>query len=337
MLSRLVSPEKIIMPILWFGVGFDQQVHGAREFAGSDNSPQHQGVRKMAAVPVCQLPQLPRRSTDGHKGTYGTVQVIAGSRGMAGAAVLVGRGALHSGAGLVRVACPCCIQDVVSAGYPSYTTFGIRQHADGTLGDGAAVELVEYAKTADVIAFGPGLGQASGVAAFVRAVVEGLPNTPIVLDADGLNAISPYKDGFPKRSAPMVLTPHPGEFARLLGCSVPDVLAGRESLAVDFAARSGVVLLLKGSGTLVTDGERIYRNTTGNPGMATGGSGDVLTGVIAALMGQGLSAFDAAALGAWVHGRAGDIAAAKLGQIALTSADLADHLSFAFKEIEAGW
>jgi NAD(P)H-hydrate epimerase len=199
------------------------------------------------------------------------------------------------------------------------------------------VELVEYAKAADVIALGPGLGQGPKVSAFVRAVVDHLPNTPIVIDADGLNAIAPYGDGFAKRSAPLVLTPHPGEFARLLGCSVQDVLANRESLAVDFARRTGVVLLLKGSGTLVTELQKLYRNTTGNPGMATGGSGDVLTGVIAALIGQGLAAFDAAVLGAWVHGRAGDIAVGKLGQIGLTAADLADYLPVAFREIEAGW
>jgi ADP-dependent NAD(P)H-hydrate dehydratase len=325
------------MPILWFTTSFDQQVHKERVTVHSYKLTQRGVAPKMDIEPVCEVPRLPRRSPEGHKGTYGTVQVIAGSRGMAGAAVLVGRGALHSGAGLVRVATPACIQDVVSAGHPCYTTFGIRQHADGSFGDGAAVELVEYAKAADVIALGPGLGQGPKVSAFVRAVVDHLPNTPIVIDADGLNAIAPYGDGFAKRSAPLVLTPHPGEFARLLGCSVQDVLANRESLAVDFARRTGVVLLLKGSGTLVTETQKLYRNTTGNPGMATGGSGDVLTGVIAALIGQGLAAFDAAVLGAWVHGRAGDIAVGKLGQVGLTSADLSDYLPVAFREIEAGW
>ncbi len=325
------------MPILWFTTTFGQNTQHVHVAEHSYNLPQTGVEPKMTNVPVCEVPRLPRRSPQGHKGTYGTVQVIAGSRGMAGAAVLVGRGALHSGAGLVRVACPACIQDVVSSGSPCYTTFGIRQHADGTFGDGAAVEMVEYSKPADVIAMGPGLGQGPSVAAFVRAIVEEQSNIPIVLDADGLNAIAPYGNGFPKRNAPLVLTPHPGEFARLLGCSIQDVLTNRESLAVDFAQRTGVVLLLKGSGTLVVDSQRIYRNTTGNPGMATGGSGDVLTGVIAALIGQGLEVFDAAVLGAWVHGRAGDLAASKLGQVGLTSADLADYLAGAFREIEATW
>ncbi|HEV3436611.1 MAG TPA: NAD(P)H-hydrate dehydratase [Gemmata sp.] len=291
----------------------------------------------MDVIPVCEVPRLPRRTPQGHKGTYGTVLVIAGSRGMTGAAVLVGRGALHSGAGLVRVACPACVQDVVSAGHPCYTTFGIRQHTDGSFGEGAAEELLEFAQAADVVAIGPGLGQGASVAGFVLALLTELPSVPIVLDADGLNAISPFGSGFPKRSAPLVMTPHPGEFARLLGRSVQDVLTERESLAVDFARRAGVVLLLKGSGTLVTDSQKLYRNTTGNPGMATGGSGDVLTGVIAALIGQGLAAFDAAVLGAWVHGRAGDIAATKLGQVGLTAADLADYLPAAFREIESSW
>jgi NAD(P)H-hydrate epimerase len=254
---------------------------------------------------------------------------------MSGAAVLVGRGALHSGAGLVRVACPDNVQDVVAAGHPSYTTFGIRLHTDGSFGDGATDELVEFAKGAEVVAIGPGLGQGQSTSTFVRSVVERLAAVPIVLDADGLNAVAPWADGFPQRRAPLVLTPHPGEFARLTGLTVHEVLTNREEHAVTFARKTGAIVLLKGSGTLVTDSNRLYRNTTGNPGMATGGSGDVLTGVIAALVAQGLTAFDAAVLGAWVHGRAGDLAAKKMGQVGLTSADLADHLPFAFKELES--
>ncbi len=291
----------------------------------------------MEVIPVCEVPRLPRRAFDSHKGTFGTVQVVAGSRGMAGAAVLVGRAALRAGAGLVRVACPATVQDVVSAGNPCYTTAGIRQHADGSFGDGAAEELVELARAADVVAVGPGLGQVEGVAAFVRSVVGGLPEIPVVLDADGLNAVAPFREGFPGRAEPLILTPHPGEFARLLGVPVQEVIEKREFLAVGFAAKAGVVLLLKGANTLVTDGKRLYRNTTGNPGMATGGSGDVLTGVIAALVGQGLGAFDAAALGAWVHGQAGDIAATHLGQTALIATDIIEHLPAAFRELEADW
>jgi NAD(P)H-hydrate epimerase len=284
---------------------------------------------------ICELPRLPRRSPDGHKGTYGTVLVVAGSRGMSGAAVLVGRSALRSGAGLVRVACPASIQDVVAAGHPSYTTFGIRLHTDGSFGDGAAEELVELARSADALALGPGLGQGPTVSGLVRTLLEDLPAVPIVLDADGLNAIAPVKSDFPKRQAALVMTPHPGEFARLTGRTIAQVQAERELLAVEFARRTAAVVLLKGMGTLVTDGQRLYRNSTGNPGMATGGSGDVLTGLIAALIGQKLAAFEAAVLGAWIHGRAGDLAAGRLGQVGLTSADIVESLPFAFREIEA--
>jgi NAD(P)H-hydrate epimerase len=289
----------------------------------------------MGVVPVCELPRLPRRVGDGHKGTFGTVLVVAGSRGMAGAAVLAGRAALRAGAGLVRVACPVEVRDVVAAGYPCYTTVGIRRHADGTFGDGAAEELLELARQSDAVAVGPGLGP--HVEGLVTVLLAGLRETPVVLDADGLNAVAPFREPFPDRTAPLVMTPHPGEFARLLGTTAAEVQADRAKLATEFAARFGVVLLLKGAGTVVTEGTRLYRNTTGNPGMATGGSGDVLTGVISALVGMGLAGFDAAVLGAWVHGRAGDHAAARLGQTALTAADLLDSLPVAFRELEMVW
>ena len=290
-----------------------------------------------AVTPVNELPCLPRRAADGHKGTYGKVLVVAGSRGMAGAAVLAGRGALRGGAGLVQVACPACAQPVVAAGHPCYMTVPLRQHADGSFGEGVNEEVVELGRAANAVAVGPGLGQAADVESLVRAVVRELPRTPVVVDADGLNVLAPFPEDFRTRPAPLVLTPHPGEFARLAGVPTHDVATHREELAARFAARAGVVLLLKGAQTIVTDGRRLYRNSTGNPGMATGGSGDVLTGVVAALLAQGLAPFDAAVLAAWVHGRAGDLAAAALGQTGLTAADLPDVLPAAFRELEARW
>jgi len=290
-----------------------------------------------AATPVHELPRLPRRAPDGHKGTYGQVLVVAGSRGMAGAAVLAGRGALRAGAGLVRVACPAEVQPTVAAGHPCYTTVPLRQHADGTLGAGVAAELIELGRGANAVAIGPGLGQSDDAAALVKAVLRELPRTPTVVDADGLNALAPLGDEFRDRPMPLVLTPHPGEFARLAGVATHDAVARREELAVGLAWKTGAVVLVKGAGTVVTDGRRVYRNTTGNPGMATGGSGDVLTGVVGALLARGLAPFDAAVLGAWVHGRAGDRAAADLGQTALTAADLPEYLSAAFRELEARW
>lgn len=286
-------------------------------------------------TPIHILPRLCRRIAEGHKGSYGKVLIVAGSRGMTGAAILCGRGALRAGAGLVRVACPMSVQSVVAAGCPCYTTLGIRQHTDGAFGDGAAADIVEWGEDADVVAIGPGLGHTPDTTALIREVILELPQTPIVIDADGLNSLAPFTDEFKARAVPLILTPHPGEFSRLSGGPVADILAHREARAVEFAARFGVVLLLKGAGTLVTDGKHLYRNSTGNPGMATGGSGDVLTGVIAALIGQQLSPFDAAVLGAWVHGRAGDLAALDLGQTGLTAADLPERLPHVFRELEA--
>lgn len=286
-------------------------------------------------TPVNELPKWPRRAVDGHKGTYGKVLVVAGSRGMTGAAVLCGRSALRAGAGLVQVACPACVQMVVAAGHPGYTTFGIRQHADGAFSEGAADDVAEWGRAANVLAIGPGLGHTPDVAALVRDVIRKLPRMPIVVDADGLNVLAPLTDEFKHRPCPLILTPHPGEFCRLTGLPIPEVQIHRETVAVEFAARFGVVLLLKGVGTIVTDGRRIYRNSTGNPGMATGGAGDVLTGTIAAILGQTHSPFEAAVLGAWVHGRAGDLAASALGQTGLIAADLPDHLPAAFRELES--
>ena len=256
---------------------------------------------------VLDVPRLPPRRGDSHKGDYGRVLVVAGSRGFCGAAVLCGRGALRGGAGLVTVACPRDVQDVVAAGDPCYMTFATT---------GRASDLPK----ADVVAVGPGLGLPAGE--FVRDLLAHFAG-PVVIDADALAALTP---GSFARSVPAVLTPHPGEFARLVGRPVAGVQADREGSAVAFARAEGVVLLLKGSGTVVTDGVRVYTNTTGNPGMATGGCGDVLTGLIAALLGQGLPPFEAAALGAWAHGRAGDLAAVRVGEVSLTAVDLLDHL-----------
>ncbi|MFO0804567.1 MAG: NAD(P)H-hydrate dehydratase [Gemmataceae bacterium] len=180
----------------------------------------------------------------------------------------------------------------------------------------------------------PGFGFGNDVRHFVRRVLEDSSNRPAVVDADGLNVLAPFTAEFKTRAKPLILTPHPGEFARLTGCSADDVRTRREELAVAFASNNGVVLLLKGAGTLVTDGARLYRNSTGNPGMATGGSGDVLTGAIAALLAQGFAPFDAAVLGAWVHGRAGDFASAALGATGLTAADIVEHLPAAFRDRE---
>ena len=265
---------------------------------------------------ITRLPTLPFRRADSYKSDYGRVLIVAGSRGFAGAAILCGRAALRGGAGLVTVACPHDVQDIVANGHPCYMTTTLTDWCTDL-------------PTADVAAVGPGLGRAPAVVGMLREWLDGFAG-PLVLDADGLAAVVPDQIA---RTIPAVLTPHPGEFAALLGTSVAEVQANRESLAVAYAAREGVVLLLKGAGTVVTDGRRIYRNTTGNPGMATGGSGDVLTGLIAALLGQGLAPFEAAILGAWVHGKSGDLAAERFGEVSLIASDLVEFLPAAFRSI----
>lgn len=268
------------------------------------------------------VPTIPVRDSDSHKGTYGRVLVIAGSRGMSGAAILTGSAALRSGAGLVTVACPEVVQDIVAMGNACYTTFGISELAS----------LVELAAKCNVLAIGPGLGLAPETATMVRTILDAFPAKPIVLDADGLMNLLPLPESIRTRDTPIVMTPHPGEFARLTGRSTSEITANREELAVEFATRHRVVLLLKGHHTIVTDGTQLTTNDTGNPGMATGGTGDVLTGVIAAFIGQGFSPFDAAVLGAHVHGRAGDLAAETLGMVSLIASDLLDHLPKAIRE-----
>jgi NAD(P)H-hydrate epimerase len=281
---------------------------------------------------VTALPALSPRPADGHKGTFGHVLVVAGSRGMSGAAVLCGSGALRGGAGLVTVGTPEPAQPVVAAGNPCYLTLPLPADDHGQLAPAAETALLAAAAQCDVLACGPGLGQGAGTARAVNALLTGVPK-PAVLDADGLNVIAHGQTDVLRRPAPLVITPHPGEFARLIGSTAALVLKDREALAVRFAAAHGLVLVLKGHVTLVTDGRRLYRNTTGNPGMATGGSGDVLTGLAAALLGQGLPAFGAAQLAVYLHGLAGDLARDELGEVSLIATDLLTHLPHAFRAV----
>lgn len=279
---------------------------------------------------ISQLPPLPQRPPDSHKGSYGRVLVVAGSRGMSGAAVLAGSAALRGGAGLVEVACPAEVQPVVATGNPCYLTTPLPQTPDGRLDpDGVAI-LRQRAALADVVAIGPGLGIGEGVCRVVENFVCEFEK-PVVLDADGLNALATLKPR-PNRPTPwpLILTPHPGEFGRLVGRTTSEIQSAREQTALTFPPGSHVVLVLKGHNTIVTDGQRLYVNDTGNAGMATGGTGDVLTGLIAALLGQGLAPFEAAQLGVYLHGLAGDIARDHKSEYALIATDVLDHLPAAF-------
>jgi len=282
---------------------------------------------------VTTLPKLPPRSLAGHKGDFGRVLVIAGSRGMSGAAVLCGSAALRGGAGLVKVATPADVLPIVAAGNPCYTTTALVEDAEGRIVANALAMLLDLTEQHDVIAVGPGLGRSRELSILIADLVF-LCKKPMVLDADGLNAFIGQIDKLQATAGPRIVTPHPGEFARLIQSDTKSVQAQRQVLAVDFARKHGCVVVLKGQATLVADGQRVYVNSTGNPGMATGGTGDVLTGVIAALLGQRLAPFEAAQLGVHLHGLAGDLARDAIGEVSLIATDLLDFLPAALRQAQ---
>lgn len=279
---------------------------------------------------IKKIPKLKPRKADAHKGDFGKVCIVAGSFGMSGAAALAGRAALRSGAGLVRVAVPRSILPIVASIEPSFTTIPLEEDATGRISAKAAGTILDAVAENDVLAIGPGIGVSSAI----RSIIEELlkqENLRLVIDADGLNNLSMLKGWPEKRKADVILTPHPGEMNRLwTGLFREELPSNREKLAVRFAQDTGTTVVLKGAGTVVTDSQKVYVNATGNPGMATAGSGDVLTGVITALIGQGLSNLDAAVLGVYIHGLAGDIAAQKMGQVSLIATDIIEALDEAF-------
>jgi NAD(P)H-hydrate epimerase len=248
---------------------------------------------------------------------------------MSGAAVLCGSAALRGGAGLVFLAVPADILSIAATANPCYLTVSLPADEHGRLSSAALPGLLEQAKASTVTVMGPGLGRSAELEGLVREVLA-QTNGPMVLDADALNAVAGHLDWLRSHKGPLVLTPHPGEMGRLLGCATSVVQDGRLQLAVRFARDVGVTLVLKGQGTLVTDGQRVYRNTTGNPGMATGGTGDVLAGLIGALIAQGLETFAAAQLGCYLHGLAGDLARDEVGETSLIASDVLNALSRAF-------
>jgi NAD(P)H-hydrate epimerase len=274
-----------------------------------------------------QLPRLPPRQPEAHKGDFGSVLVVGGSRGMAGAAALAGMAALRGGAGLVRLAVSEAILDTVAGIEPSYMTVPLPADAEGRIASAAFDRIVQAAEKATVLACGPGLGRSFDLDQLVLRLYQEIQK-PMVVDADALNVLAAEPETLTEAGGPRVLTPHPGEFARLVGRKLE--APARAEAAVQLAARSNIVVVLKGHHTLVTDGRRQALNTTGNPGMATGGSGDVLTGLVAALIAQHLEPFDAARLGVYLHGLAGDLAAEQMGQVSLAARDLIDYLPKAF-------
>lgn len=282
-------------------------------------------------MPRRPLPRLAPRAAGSHKGDFGRALLIGGSRGMAGAIALAGMACLRSGAGLVRLAVPDCCLETVARFEPSYMTLALPCDEHGRIADGAAPMLLPLVEQSTCLACGPGIGRSPELTYLVRELHR-QAKQPLVIDADGLNALADAPAGLKDAAGPRVLTPHPVEFARLSGIAAASRSEQMEA-ARALAAEHQVVILLKGQRTLITDGSREAINSTGNPGMATGGTGDVLTGIITALVCQGLSAFDAAVLGAHVHGLAGDLAAKELGQVSMIARDLIQFLPQAFKSV----
>jgi NAD(P)H-hydrate epimerase len=276
----------------------------------------------------------PRRSRCGHKGDYGTVFGIGGSRGMAGSVALAGRAALLTGAGLVRLAVPDPILETVAGYSPEPTTIPCPADHAGRFALAALKPLLQHAADCTALFFGPGLGRSDDLDQLVVQFLR-QNSKPVVVDADGLNALSAAGVDslhFP-HVQPIILTPHAGEFARLRHEPTPpeECLKDRKAAAQDFARRYDVLLVLKGHETIITDGEQLTLNSTGNPGMATGGSGDVLTGMIAALIAQNFSPlFDAVRLAVHLHGLAGDFAAEQLGEESVTATAILDAIPKAF-------
>lgn len=288
-------------------------------------------------MPPANLPRLPRRSRETSKRDYGRVVIVGGAAGMAGAPALSAMAALKSGAGLVEAVVPEHVAAITAGFDPCVMTHGLPGRIDGTFALSALDEIEACTRRADAVAVGPGLGRSDAVVAIVSHLWTHL-RQPAVFDADALWVLAHLdRETLVAHAGPRVLTPHAGEMLRLIGGDPSSPLAAdRAMLEREAAALAGAieaVVVLKGPATLVVDRTRREHNDTGNPGMATAGTGDVLTGVIAALVAQGLAPFEAARLGAWVHGRAGDLAAESLGEISMTARDLLDRLHAAFRDV----
>ena len=262
---------------------------------------------------------LPDRDREGHKGTFGKILLLCGSKGYTGAAYLASMGALRCGAGLVFLGVPDSIYMIEAVKLNEPVVFPLSDEG-GMYHPSARDEIRSRLKDMDAVLIGCGMGQGSGPLAVLETILEEAA-CPVVLDADGINLLQGHMDLLRGRMYPTILTPHWGEFRRI--CATEE---DRISSAVALARQSGAIVLLKGHETIITDGVTVYRNPTGNPGMATGGSGDVLAGMITAFLGQGVIPLEAAACGAWLHGAAGDICAHELGEYAMLPSDMLNVL-----------
>lgn len=291
----------------------------------------HQTTETTAEIARSLLPDRPEA---GHKGTFGHVFILAGSRGFTGAAKLASWAAGRSGVGLVTVGIPEPLADPVAASLLEAMSLSLPATKAGSFGFRGVELAIEFASTKQAVVLGPGISQEPGTQRFVQTFVPQCA-TPLLIDADGLNCLSRRPTVIDQASAPLVLTPHPGEMARLCSRTTGDIQADRTGAALEFASRYGCVVILKGKNTVIASGDgRCYINPTGNPGLATGGTGDVLAGLAGGLMAQGLAGFDAAALAAYVHGRAADLVAEKRTSRGMLARDVVEAIPLVWRELE---
>ncbi len=276
------------------------------------------------------IEKIPSRKEDSHKGSYGKVLVLAGSRGMTGASYLTAQGALLSGSGLVTCGVPLSLNVIMETKLTEVMTLPLSETPTASLALAAKDEILKYCEKCDVVAIGPGLGKEEDTIKLVKELVLEI-DKPVVLDADGINAIK--GDVLTKREGRTVITPHLGEMANLIGKDVPAVRSNREYIVKSVAESTGAIVCLKGHKTLVADPEgNVYENQTGNSGMATGGTGDVLTGMITSFIGQGVSDYSAVISAVYLHGLAGDIALDKKGPFSLIASDILENLPATFNK-----
>src|SRR3989338_2033531 len=277
---------------------------------------------------------FPCRKPDTHKGDYGHIFILAGSLGLSGAAVLCANSAMRSGVGLVTLGLPESLCNIAAKRvFLEVMLKPLPQTKEKTLSLSAYPKISEFAKNADVLALGPGLSRNPQTQKLIRRIISTIPK-PMVIDADALNALAGHLGILRLNSNLKILTPHPEEFSRLAGQSTAYIQKNRETLAKRFACDYNIILVLKGHHTVVASADKVYVNKTGNPGMATAGSGDVLTGIISALLGQGLDGFTAAKTGAYLHGQAGDLAARKKTQPGIIASDIIDNIPEGIKRLK---
>lgn len=273
---------------------------------------------------------LPERKKTANKGNFGKVLVIAGSRGMTGAAVMSAYSALRTGSGLVTLATADSERAIAAGFYPEIMTYGLKSQ-DGVIDAHSLKDILKLAQGKDAVIFGPGIGRNQDLTEILAELLKGYTGK-LLIDADGINALAKRVDMLQDKACDVVITPHLGEMSRLTGIAIDDIQKNRVAIAADFAQKYDVCLVLKGSQTVVAkSGINPYINQTGNPGMATAGTGDVLSGVIGSLLGQGIGTFEAARVGVYLHGLAGDIAEEKLGEYSMTASDVINNLPDAIK------